>query len=84
MKINKTYSFILLLAIKSLLIAQTRTIGERYLVSGGWKIYYGRFIQNTRQELFKKYGNTEFLWSREDNCDDLTKTLRIYPAIMMG
>jgi len=54
MKINKTYSFILLLAIKSLLIAQTRTIGERYLVSGGWKIYYGRFIQNTRQELFKK------------------------------
>jgi len=36
------------------------------------------------EELFKKYGNTEFLWSREDNCDDLTKTLRIYPAINDG
>jgi hypothetical protein len=36
------------------------------------------------EELFEKYGNTEFLWSREDNCDDLTKTLRIYPAINDG
>jgi hypothetical protein len=36
------------------------------------------------EELFKKYGNTEFLWSREDTCDDLTKTLRIYPAINDG
>ena len=36
------------------------------------------------EELFEKYGNTEFLWSREDNCDDLTKTLKIYPAINDG
>jgi hypothetical protein len=34
--------------------------------------------------LFEKYGNTEFLWSREDTCDDLTKTLKIYPAINDG
>jgi hypothetical protein len=36
------------------------------------------------EELFEKYGNTEFLYSREDTCDDLTKTLRIYPAINDG
>ena len=36
------------------------------------------------EELFKKYGNTEFLWSREDNCDDITKMLRIYPAMNDG
>jgi hypothetical protein len=36
------------------------------------------------EELFEKYGNTEFLWSREDTCDDLTKTLKIYPAINDG
>ena len=36
------------------------------------------------EELFKKYGNTEFIWSREDNCDDLTKRLKIYPAINDG
>jgi hypothetical protein len=36
------------------------------------------------EELFAKYGNTEFLWTREDTCDDLTKTLRIYPAINDG
>ena len=36
------------------------------------------------EELFEKYGNTEFIWTREDTCDDLTKTLRIYPAINDG
>lgn len=36
------------------------------------------------EELFNKYGNTEFIWSREDNCDDLTNRLRIYPAINDG
>jgi hypothetical protein len=36
------------------------------------------------EELFKKYGNTEFIWSREDNCDDITKMLRIYPAMNDG
>lgn len=41
------------------------------------------FFRNP-EELFEKYGNTEFLWSREDNCDNLTKILRIYPAINDG
>jgi len=36
------------------------------------------------EELFKKYGNTDFLWSREDTCDTITKMLRIYPAINDG
>ena len=36
------------------------------------------------EELFIKYGNTEFLWAREDNSDDLTKALKIYPAINDG
>jgi hypothetical protein len=36
------------------------------------------------EELFEKYGNTESIWAREDNCDDLTKKLKIYPAINDG
>jgi hypothetical protein len=36
------------------------------------------------EELFKEYGNTDFLWSREDTSDNLTKMLRIYPAINDG
>lgn len=36
------------------------------------------------EELFAKYGNTEYIWAREDNCDDLTKRLKIYPAINDG
>jgi hypothetical protein len=36
------------------------------------------------EELFKKYGNTESIWTREDTCEDLMKALKIYPGMNDG
>lgn len=36
------------------------------------------------EELFKKYGNTEFIWTRDDTCEDLMKALKIYPGMNDG
>lgn len=36
------------------------------------------------EEIFTKYGNSEFIWTREDTCDDLMKALKIYPGMNDG
>jgi hypothetical protein len=36
------------------------------------------------EKLFEKYGNTEFIWTREDTCEDLMKALKIYPGMNDG
>lgn len=34
--------------------------------------------------LFNLYGNTEFIWTREDTCEDLMKALKIFPGMNDG
>jgi hypothetical protein len=36
------------------------------------------------EELFLKYGNSEFIWTREDTCEELMKALKIYPGMNDG